>query len=50
MGFPRQELQDGLPFPSPEHVLNPGIKLTSPVFTGKFFTTEPKGKPKSKCK
>ena len=30
MGFPIQEYWSGLPFPSPEYLLNPGIKLTSP--------------------
>ena len=29
MGFPRQEYQSGLPFPSPEDLPNPGIELTS---------------------
>ena len=31
MGFPRQEYWDGLPFPSPEDLPNPGIKPTSPA-------------------
>ena len=49
MGFSRQEYWSRLPFPSlvikptsPEH---PGIKPTSPAFTGRFFTDEPWGKP-----
>ena len=25
MGFPRQEYWSGLPFPSPRHLLNPGL-------------------------
>ena len=42
MGFPRQEYWSGLPFPSPGHLPDPGIKtasLTSPALTGRFFTT-----------
>ena len=31
MGFSRQEYWSGLPFPSPEHLSNPGIKLESPA-------------------
>ena len=31
MGFPRQEYWNGLPFPSPEDPLNPGIKPGSPA-------------------
>ena len=32
MGFSRQEYWSGLPFPSPEDLLDPGIEPTSPVF------------------
>ena len=46
MGFFRQGYWSGLPFPSPEDLPNPGIELTSPALSGKFFTTEPLGKPK----
>ena len=28
-GFPRQEYQSSLPFPTPGHLPNPGIKLVS---------------------
>ena len=35
----------GLPFPSPEDLPNSGIKPTSPALAGRFFTTEPPGKP-----
>ena len=35
MGFSRQEYWSGLPLPSP----------LSPALAGKFFTTEPPGKP-----
>ena len=40
--FSRQEYWSGLPFPSPEALPDPGIKLTSfmsPALTGGFFTT-----------
>ena len=42
MGFPRQEYRSGLPFASPGHLPDPGIKPTSlafPVLAGWFFTT-----------
>ena len=29
----------GMPFPTPGDLLNPGIELTFPAFTGGFFTT-----------
>ena len=45
MGFPRQEYQSGLSFPSPEDLCDSGIKLESPKVAGRFFTTEPPGKP-----
>ena len=47
MGFPRQECWSGLPFPSPEDLLDPGIKTAFPALAGIFFTTEPPGKPLS---
>ena len=43
-GFPRQEYWNGLPFPSPGHLLNPGIEPASPALAGRFFTTVPPGK------
>ena len=43
MGFSRQEYWSGLPFPSPEDLSDPGIKLISPALAGRFFTTEPPG-------
>jgi len=46
MGFPRQEYWSGLPFPSPEDLLNSGIKTKSPASADGFFTTEPPGKPR----
>ena len=45
MGFPKQEYWSGLPFPLPKDLPDPGIKPTSPVLAGGFFTTEPPGKP-----
>ena len=39
----------GLPFPPPGDLPNPGIKPkspASPALAGRFFTTEPLGKPK----
>ena len=44
MGFPRQEYWNGLPFPPPGDLPNPGIELTSlvsPASAGRFFTTMP---------
>ena len=43
--FPRQGYWSGLPFPSPGDRPNPGIEPKSPALTGRFFTTEPPGKP-----
>ena len=45
MGFPRQEYWSGFPFPPPEDLPHPGIKLTSPALAGGFLTTEPPEKP-----
>ena len=42
MGFSRQEYQNGLPYPSPGDLPDPGIEptsLTSPAFAGAFSTT-----------
>ena len=44
MRFSRQEYWSGLPFPSPRHLLDPGIKPASPALSGRFFTAEPRGK------
>ena len=46
MGFPRQEYWSGLPFPSPGHLPNSGIKPSSPALARGFFTTELPGKSK----
>ena len=45
MGFPRQEYWSGLPFPSPGDLPDPGITPWSSALGGKFFTTEPLGRP-----
>ena len=45
MEFSRQEYWSGLPFPSPAVLPDLGIKPTSPALAGRFFTTEPPGKP-----
>ena len=45
MGFPRQEHWGGLPFPSPGHLHDPGIKSNSPTLAGRFFTAETPGLP-----
>ena len=45
MGFSRQEYWSGLPFLPPGDLPNPGIQPSSPALIGRFFTTEPPGKP-----
>ena len=45
MGFPRQEYQSELPFPSPGYLPNPVIKPMSLALVGWFFSTDPPGKP-----
>ena len=48
VGFPRQEYWSGLPCPLPGDLPNAGIKSmssASPALAGRFFTTEPRGKP-----
>ena len=45
MGFSRQEYWSGLPFPSPGDLPDPGIKPMAPALAGRFFNTEPPGKP-----
>ena len=45
--FSRQEYRSRLPFPTPDRP-EPGIKAlppVSPALAGRFFTTEPPGKP-----
>ena len=46
--FSRQEYWRGLPFPTPRDLPDLGIEPTSvvsPALAGRFFTTEPPGKP-----
>ena len=48
MGFPREEHWSGLPFPFEVYLPDPEIEpisLASPALAGRFFTTEPLGKP-----
>ena len=45
MGFSRQEYWSGLPFPSPEDLPDPGIKLRSPALQVDDLSTELWGKP-----
>ena len=45
MGFSRQEYWSALPCHPPGDIPNPGIEPRSPAFAGRFFTTEPSGKP-----
>ena len=49
IGFSRQEHWSGLPFPSPGDLSYPRIKHISPALAGRFFTTEPLGKPHLGC-
>ena len=44
MGLPGQEHWNGLPFPSPGDLPDPGIEPVFPALAGGFFTTEPPGK------
>ena len=44
VGFPRQEYWNGLPFPFPGDLPDPGIKPASPSLADEFFTIEPSGK------
>ena len=45
MGFSQQEYWSWFPLPSPGDLPDPGIELMSPALAGRFFTTEPPGKP-----
>ena len=49
IGFYTTEYWDGLPFPSPGDLADPGIEpmsLPSPALAGRFFTTKPPEKPR----
>ena len=45
MGFSSQENWNGLPFPSPRDVPNPGIELRSPALQADSLPSELQGKP-----
>ena len=45
VGFSRIENWNKLPFPSLGDLPSPGIELVPPALTGRFFSTEPLGKP-----
>ena len=45
MGFPRQEYWSGWPFPPPGDLSDPGKGPVFHALAGRFFTTEPPGKP-----
>ena len=45
MDVSRQDYWSKLPFPSPGHLPDPEMELTSPAPTCGFFITEPPGKP-----
>ena len=49
LGFSKQEYWSGLPFPSPGYLSDPRIEPASPALAGRFFTTEPLGKPGTEC-
>ena len=44
MGFSRQEYWNGLPFPSPGDLHNPGIETGSPALLADALLAEPTGK------
>ena len=45
MGFSRQDYWNGLPFPSPGNLPDPGIEPRSPAVQADSSTTELRGKP-----
>ena len=45
MRFSRQEYWNGLPFPSPEDLPDPGIEPGSPALQADALLSEPPGKP-----
>jgi len=48
MEFPRLEYWNGLSFPSPGDLLNPGMEIMSPPLQTDYFTAEPPGRPKNR--
>ena len=49
MGFSRQEYWNGLPFPTPGGLPDPGIKPWSSAFQADALTSEPPGKSRHDC-
>ena len=47
-GILQQEYWNGLPFPSPGDLPDPGIEPGSPTFQADILTSEPPGKPEAK--
>ena len=45
MGLFKQKYWGGLPFASPGDLPDPGIEPATPTLVGRYFTTEPPGKP-----
>ena len=45
MGFSRQEYWNGLPYPYPGNLSNPGIECESPELQANSLSSEPPGKP-----
>ena len=45
MGFPRQEYWSGLPFHSPGHLPDPGVKPMSPALPVGFLALSQQGSP-----
>ena len=45
LGFPRL-YPEGVPFPSPRDLPDPGIKPGPPALADELFATEPPGKPR----
>jgi len=46
-GISQTRILEWAAIPTPGNIPHPGIKPTSPASAGRFFTTEPPGKPKS---
>ena len=46
-GISQARILDGLPFPSPGDLPNPGIEPSAPELADELFTAEPPGKPSS---
>ena len=44
IGFFSKNTKNGMPFPPPGGLPDPGMELMSPALAGGFFTTKPPGK------